>query len=114
MNATDIQRVYKDTFVLFHDPLGGDRYGAVWDPALKSPRPFRVLGGFSSIPAHRVGPTQLVGQCCGSRGVSQEPGKPKEKSKDKDRSAVVLNERAVLSELERMGTGLAKRIVLQS
>lgn len=47
--------------MLFHDPLGGDRYGAVWDPALKSPRPFRVLGGFSSIPAHRVGPLSLWG-----------------------------------------------------
>jgi len=28
--------------------------GAVWDPTLKEPRPFRVLGGFSSVPVKKV------------------------------------------------------------
>lgn len=49
-----VQRVYADTFKIFCDPLGGDQYGAVWDPTLKQPRPFRVLGGFSSIPVPKV------------------------------------------------------------
>ena len=26
----------------------------VWDPSLKEPRPFRVLGGFSSEPVKKV------------------------------------------------------------
>ncbi|PCH41941.1 Nrap-domain-containing protein [Wolfiporia cocos MD-104 SS10] len=86
----DLKRVYKDTFVLFHDPLGGDRYGAVWDPSLKTPRPFRVLGGFSSTPVR----------------------KDAEKSKEKDKSLVVLNEDAILSEIERIGSGLVKKIIL--
>ncbi|TFY57330.1 hypothetical protein EVJ58_g7084 [Rhodofomes roseus] len=89
----DLKRVYEHTFVLFHDPLGGHMFGGVWDPSLKAPRPFRVLGGFSSMP------------------VAKDTDKPKEREKDK--SLVVLNESAVLSEIERMGRGLVKRIVVQ-
>jgi hypothetical protein len=48
-----IQRVYSDTFKVFYDPYGGDRFGAVWDPSVKQPRPFRVLGGFSSAPLNK-------------------------------------------------------------
>ncbi|KAF6752889.1 pre-rRNA processing protein Utp22 [Ephemerocybe angulata] len=50
---TDLQRTYSDTFRLFADPYGGDAFGAVWDPTLKEPRPFRVLGGFSSVPVKK-------------------------------------------------------------
>lgn len=49
------QHVYADTVLLFHDPLGGDHIGAVWQPNLRSARPFRALGGFSSIPSQKVG-----------------------------------------------------------
>lgn len=49
------QHVYADTVLLFHDPFGGDRIGAVWQPNLQSARPFRALGGFSSIPSQKVG-----------------------------------------------------------
>ena len=48
------KRIYADTFKIFFDTYGGDRFGGVWDPNLKQPRPFRVLGGFSSIPAAKV------------------------------------------------------------
>ena len=48
------QRTYADTFKIFFDPFGGDKYGGVWDPTLKDPRAFRVLGGFSSIPVGKV------------------------------------------------------------
>ncbi|EIN13041.1 Nrap protein [Punctularia strigosozonata HHB-11173 SS5] len=85
----DLQRIYKDTFLLFWDPLGGDKFGGVWDPTLKAPRPFRVLGGFSSAPAQ----------------VAQAKGK--------DKDAVVLNEPGVLAEIERMGQTIVKRIVVQ-
>lgn len=46
--------MYADTFKIFYDPFGGDRFGVVWDPSLKEPRPFRVLGGFSSQPVKKV------------------------------------------------------------
>ncbi|KAI0635441.1 Nrap protein [Trametes polyzona] len=49
----DLSHVYKDTVLLFYDPLGGDRIGAVWQPNLRSARPFRVLGGFTSIPVEK-------------------------------------------------------------
>ncbi|EMD32469.1 hypothetical protein CERSUDRAFT_108867 [Gelatoporia subvermispora B] len=87
----DLRRVYKDTFMLFSDPLGGDRFGAVWDPTLKNSRPFRVLGGFSSTPAR----------------------KESEKSKDKDKALVVLNEQGVLAEIQRIGSGLVRKILVQ-
>lgn len=50
----DSQRIYADTFKIFYDPCGGDRFGMVWDPSVKQSRPFRVLGGFSSEPVHKV------------------------------------------------------------
>ncbi|KAJ7454829.1 Nrap protein [Mycena latifolia] len=85
----DLQRVYADTFKIFCDPFGGDRFGAVWDPTLKQPRPFRVLGGFSSMPAK------------------------KEKEKEKDKGLVVLNEAGVLQEIERLGRGLVCGMTVQ-
>jgi len=48
--------VYADTLKIFYDPLGGDRLGAVWEPSVRQPRPFRVLNHFSSAPM-----TQQVG-----------------------------------------------------
>ncbi|TFK31610.1 Nrap protein [Crucibulum laeve] len=85
----DLQRMYADTLKIFFDPLGGDRIGAVWDPTLKQPRPFRVLSGFSSI---------LI---------------KKDNEKAKDKALVVLNEKAVLNEIERCGKGLVKTIALR-
>ncbi|KAF5381659.1 hypothetical protein D9615_005551 [Tricholomella constricta] len=37
----DLQRTYAHTFKIFHDSFGGDRFGVVWDPSLREPRPFR-------------------------------------------------------------------------
>ncbi|TFY65726.1 hypothetical protein EVG20_g5372 [Dentipellis fragilis] len=82
----DVKRVHADTLRLFYDPIGGDRFGAVWDPSLKQPRPFRVMNHFSSIP------------------VPQES----EKAKEKEKALVTVNESAVLSEILRMGAGLVK------
>jgi len=85
----DLQRIYANTFKIFCDPFGGDRFGAVWDPTLKQPRPFRVLGGFSCVPVK------------------------KEKEKEKDKSLVVLNEAGVFGEIERLGNGLVCGITAQ-
>ncbi|KAJ7220018.1 Nrap protein [Mycena pura] len=85
----DLQRMYSDTFKIFFDPFGGDSLGAVWDPALKQPLPFRVLGGFSSMPVK------------------------KEKEKQKDKGLVALNESGILKEIERLGSGLIRGITVQ-
>jgi len=79
----DLTYIYADTAKFFYDPLGGDRFGGIWDPSLAKPMSFRVLSRFSSTPAPK-----------------------QEKEKGKDRDAVLLNESAVLSEIVRMGEGL--------
>ncbi|KAJ7242747.1 Nrap protein [Mycena haematopus] len=86
----DLQRIYANTFKIFCDPFGGDRFGAVWDPTLKQPRPFRVLGGFSSVPVK------------------------KEKEKEKDKGLVVLNEASVFGEIKRLGGGLVNGITVRA
>ncbi|PPQ69881.1 hypothetical protein CVT25_005586 [Psilocybe cyanescens] len=88
MYFNDLQRIYADTFKVFYDPLGGTQIGAVWDPTLKEPRPFRVLGGFSSVPLK------------------------KDNEKAKDKGLVTFNQSAVIGEIERLGTGLLKKITL--
>ncbi|KAF7800159.1 hypothetical protein EIP86_011405 [Pleurotus ostreatoroseus] len=91
----DLSRIYADTFKIFYDSLGGDRFGLVWDPSLKEPRAFRVLGGFSSIP------------------VAKEGDKEARNKKEKDCALVTLNVDAVLAEVERLGAGLVKSIIVQ-
>ncbi|KAI0759414.1 Nrap protein [Trametes elegans] len=86
----DLTEVYADTALFFFDPFGGDRIGAVWQPNLRSARPFRVLGGFSSIPAKMMNA---------------------QKGKEKDKSLVILNEAAVFAEVQRIGSTLVARIV---
>jgi len=86
----DLQRIYADTFKIFYDPFGGDHFGVVWDPTLKEPRPFRVLGGFSSQPVK------------------------KENEKAKDKALVIINQDGIISEIERIGAGLIQKITIQS
>ncbi|KAH9061207.1 Nrap protein [Lactarius vividus] len=83
----DLTRIYADTAKFFYDPLGGDRFGGIWDPSITKPLPFRVMNHFSSVP------------------VTKEHFKEKGKHRD----SVFLNEDAVLSEIVRMGEGLVQR-----
>ncbi|KAI9438492.1 Nrap protein [Lactarius indigo] len=83
----DLTRIYADTAKFFHDPLGGDRIGGIWDPSVTKPLPFRVMNQFSSMP------------------VTKENFREKGKHRD----SVVLNEGAILSEIVRMGEGLVQR-----
>ncbi|KAJ3972203.1 Nrap protein [Lentinula raphanica] len=86
----DLKAIYQDTFRIFHDSYGGDRFGLVWDPSLKQARPFRVLGGFSFRP--------------------QAEEKTNKGGKKKD--MVVLNEESVLGEIERLGRGIISGITI--
>ncbi|KAK7059108.1 U3 snoRNP protein [Paramarasmius palmivorus] len=89
----DLQHVYADTFRLFYDPFGGDKIGAVWDPTLRNPRPFRVLGGFSSKPFSKVSKDH-----------------PKASGKEKDQ--VVLNDEGIIGELQRIGSSIITDITI--
>lgn len=49
-HLVNLQRIYGDSAVFFHDCCGGTAIGGVWNPVLSTERPFRVLLGFSSQP----------------------------------------------------------------
>ncbi|KIJ60730.1 hypothetical protein HYDPIDRAFT_31953 [Hydnomerulius pinastri MD-312] len=87
MLLDDLQTTYSDTLKFFFDVYGGHRIGAVWLPSVSGTRPFRALGGFSSTPA------------------------PKDE-KSKDKGSAMLNQQAILDEMERLGAGLIKKIVV--
>jgi U3 small nucleolar RNA-associated protein 22 len=62
--------------------------GAVWDPSVRTPRPFKTLSRFSSAPQTTDG--------------------------GKDKDVVVLNKRAIIDEIKRLGRGLVKEIRMKS
>jgi U3 small nucleolar RNA-associated protein 22 len=102
------QRVYKDTLQFFFDPIGGDRIGAVWEPSVKQQRPFRVLGGFSGVPNSKVSTRTFHVVVTKQRSHDQDHHKGKDK-----KGLVTLNENAVLSEIERLASGLVQGIKIQ-
>ncbi|TBU24395.1 Nrap protein [Dichomitus squalens] len=85
----DLTRVYEDTALLFYDVMGGAQVGGVWQPSLKNARPFRVLGGYSSLPVSKDG----------------------SRNKEKEQGLVVLNHLAPSIEMKRIGSGLITGIV---
>lgn len=83
-----IESLYLDSLRLYHDRFGGYMIGGMFNPALnKEQRDFRVGLGFNSIPASVVG-----------------IGSAKE---------VILNRKAIVQELERIGKGLVRRITIR-
>jgi hypothetical protein len=93
---------------IFHDSFGGDRIGLLWDPSVKSSRPFRVLGGYSSSPSCRQVGLIIYGCARLLNRVYQE-----ESRSGKDKTNISLNETGVLAEIERMGSGLIDHIIVQ-
>lgn len=58
------QRIYSDSFLLFHDPLGGSVIAGIWNPALQEPRNFKVQLGFSSRPFALEGDEKVSPELC--------------------------------------------------
>ncbi|THU79980.1 Nrap protein [Dendrothele bispora CBS 962.96] len=100
----DLQFVYTDTFRIFHDSFGSDHFGIVWDPALREPRPFKVMSRFSSLP------------CVVQKGTDKEKSQAKtgKGQSQKEKDLVVLNEGGVLGEVERLGKGIIKTITVHA
>ena len=65
--------------------MGGSKIGGVWHPNLKSARPFRVLGGYSSLPINKVCSSHNYD--AGAHSIGQDDGK----NKEKDKGLVVLS-----------------------
>ena len=79
-----IQRIYVDTAEFFYDPLGGHTIGGVWNPSLRTSRPWKVLNDYSTVPT----------------------------TEGKDNQAT-LNVDGVIAEIQRMGLGLVETIELR-
>lgn len=88
--------------MLFHDPFGGACFGGVWDPRLKEPRPFKILAKYSSTPAPKVNIRYSIKSAPLNLKFVQESSK--------DKTSVVLNQDAILTEVERFGAGLITTI----
>jgi hypothetical protein len=78
------QSLFDDTLRLFYDAHGGSVICGLWNPSLRTARPFKTLLGFASRPAAAVD---------GSKKAS-----------------VVLDEEAVCAEITRLGAGLVTRV----
>ncbi|KAE8229567.1 hypothetical protein CF326_g5461 [Tilletia indica] len=82
-----LQRLYQDSFRLFHDRQGGTIIGGSWNPHLRDQaRKYRVALGFSVMPVTEA------------------------RDADGDTDAVKLNSGAILAEVERLGAGLVEKI----
>jgi U3 small nucleolar RNA-associated protein 22 len=99
--------MYSDTLKFFFDIYGGHRIGAIWLPSVSGARPFRTLGGFSSMPTPKVRSSSICVHTCDLQGLQEE------KKKGKEKGTVVLNQQSVLDEIERLGTGFIKKIILR-
>ncbi|GAA5958223.1 hypothetical protein JCM21900_000151 [Sporobolomyces salmonicolor] len=76
-----LNRLYPSIFLLFYSGDGASTIGGIWNPSVEGPRPFKVGMGFPVTP------------------VRGEDGKAK----------VVLDKKAVLKDVERLGKGLVTR-----
>jgi hypothetical protein len=68
-----------------------------------------VLGGFSSVPVKKVNHSQYIPSI--SLLTRFFPGL-QENEKAKDKGLVTLNQDAVVSEIERLGRGIVKKITI--
>ena len=98
--------MYEDAIAFFYDCLGGEKIGGVWLPGLRAPKPFKVRERYSSVPAHQVSTSHVSRQ---THAVDCRVQAKKDKKKVLD---VVLNEIAIIAEIERMGQGLIKSITV--
>ncbi|GAA6002549.1 hypothetical protein JCM10207_001176 [Rhodosporidiobolus poonsookiae] len=77
-----LERLYPSIFLLFYSADGGSVIGGIWNPAVEGAKSFKVGMGYPVTPAD------------GSEGKAK----------------VVLDKRAVLKEIERLGKGLVTKV----
>ncbi|KAH8549941.1 Nrap protein [Umbelopsis sp. PMI_123] len=84
----EIQRIYGDFILPFHDKHGGDHIAIVWNPLTTSPRPWKVNQGFNAVPVDIKKGSKLEGTS----------------------KLTAVNFEAILAEIERLGEGIIAEI----
>ncbi|KAG9327014.1 hypothetical protein KVV02_006491 [Mortierella alpina] len=98
----ELQRVYGDIALFFHDRYGGTQIGVLWNPVSLSPRAWKVNLGFNNKPAdvNKDGVLEIK-----EKDAQAKAGKGGAGSK-----LVVPNIEALMSEMERVGHGLVRTV----
>ncbi|WVR00376.1 hypothetical protein IAU59_007519 [Kwoniella sp. CBS 9459] len=80
MFVRDLQRIYGDSALLFHDAHGGNVVGGIWNPARDNARSLKAFLGWSSQPVQS------------------------------ESALVTINKEGILAEMARLGKGLITRV----
>ncbi|OCF40806.1 hypothetical protein I317_05418 [Kwoniella heveanensis CBS 569] len=80
MFVADLQRIYGDSVLLFHDAHGGSVVGGIWNPARDNARSLKAFLGWSSQPVQS------------------------------ESALVTINKESILAEMARLGTGLITKV----
>ncbi|KAI9488082.1 Nrap protein [Zychaea mexicana] len=95
---SELERIYGDIVLLFHDQFGGDKIGIVWNPMTAAPKQWKVNLGYNSIPVD----------------MNQDGYLEPAKGKKEISKLVKPNFEAIVREMERLGTGIVESIQLSS
>ncbi|KAF9344020.1 hypothetical protein BGX26_004904 [Mortierella sp. AD094] len=98
----ELQKLYGDIALFFHDRYGGTQIGVLWNPITLSPRAWKVNLGFNSKPAD-VNKNGVL-------EVKEQDSKSKNGKSSAGSKLVVPNIEALISEIERVGHGLVQSI----
>ncbi|KAI7853746.1 Nrap protein [Circinella umbellata] len=90
----ELERIYGDVILLFHDKFGGDKIGIVWNPTTAVPKQWKVNVGYNSVPVDM------------NKDGFLEPAK----GKSEISNLVKPNFAAILREMERLGHGIIESI----
>lgn len=93
--VADLERLYGDALLFFHDRHGGTVIGGIWNPIKEQSRNLKALLGYSTKP---TGSEVSLQYGTGYAGAEWQSG------------LVAVNKAAVLAEIARLGEGLVERI----
>ncbi|CAG8439197.1 12775_t:CDS:10, partial [Funneliformis mosseae] len=105
----ELEKIYSDTssLLFFYDKYGGTFIGVVWNPTNFIPKPWKVNIGFSSIPVDLISNEEREKVLVKKDDPKKQPTQNGEKNYS---NKVIINTKAIILEIERLGNGLVKRV----
>ncbi|CAB5091673.1 uncharacterized protein OCT59_010412 [Rhizophagus irregularis] len=111
--VNELKKIYSDTALFFYDKYGGSFIGLVWNPINFIPKPWKVNTGFSSCPVGLI-PSGERNKVLANKDDSKIQRIQNDKKKKNDDSRmVIINTKAIILEIERLGNGLVEKIELK-